>query len=346
MPKASDYGVDDVLQVITETFGLDGNKRGDEYDVLCVNPNHNETSPSCSINLVTGYWNCFSCGAGGDLAKLGQMVLGQPLDAVAGLLRPSTPEARLSALQRRLAGIQWKPPRHRRSAPLPEYPPIGSHPDLTARYFTTKTLEEWGVGWCEQESLVGHKGKYVITNSIAIPIKDEDGNMVAWCYRATSASSNWQPRYLYTPGVEISETWFGLDRAKGLSRITVVEGALDAMWMRQCGFPALGLLGGSMGDRKIKWLEVYREGAYLFPDLDKAGMQWYKRVTQLIGHRTPLFLCRYQKWMMKKRLEPDGTRLRATDPEDLIRFDVEYAHATAVPWVATHKAWGQQSHLT
>lgn len=38
--------------------------------VKCPLPSHSDTDPSCSINIHTGMWHCFGCGAGGDVFDL------------------------------------------------------------------------------------------------------------------------------------------------------------------------------------------------------------------------------------------------------------------------------------
>lgn len=331
MSHAEDYGVESVLAVLTETYGLTGRVQSDEFHLLCVNPKHDDTSPSCSVNLVTGYWHCHSCGVGGDLADLGHYVLGKTTKDVVGLLRPSTPEAAVVALQRRLGRISYAPVRRKRAPKLPEYEPLHSHPELRKRLFSRYMIDKWGLAWVPEQSFTGSKGEYNITNSIGIPIMSDEGKTIAWCYRRTEASAPWQPRYLYTPEFPISEHWFGMQHYANRRSITVVEGALDSIWNDQCGYPAIGLLGATMGDHKIAWLENYVDGVWLFPDLDNAGARWQSRISERIGQRVPVWLCQYRPWMMKKTAEPDGSWRRAKDPEEVRPVDVEIMHESAIP---------------
>jgi hypothetical protein len=335
LPSAVDYGVEDVKDIVANLFELEYSERGSELDLLCPNPKHNDSNPSCSINSDTGYWHCLSCGVGGDLADLGALVLKRPLADVTQVLRPSTPEAMLAAFQRRVARLSEKhksPHRGRRLA-LKEYDPPGSPiSELEDRDFTQETLERWGVRYIESEVMNGNKGEYTITNSLAIPVRNHDGRLLAWCYRSTDKSAPWQPRYLYTPGVEISELWFGLQHHSNVDHIAIVEGALDAMWEDQCGYPALGLLGSNMGENKIRWLRRYKS-VTLVPDLDTAGMRWCIRVGDDLSTRTSVYVARYRDWMLKKRPERDGGYRRAKDPEELRPVDLELMHATAMPYI-------------
>src|ERR1700744_2672435 len=81
MPTASDLGVTDVLSIITNRFGIDGRERGDEFDLLCPDPAHDERKiGSCSVNLLTGLWKCLACGRAGDLISLGVLSTGEDYD--------------------------------------------------------------------------------------------------------------------------------------------------------------------------------------------------------------------------------------------------------------------------
>jgi DNA primase len=332
MPRATDYGVESVEEVVTQIYGLLGNPRGFEYDIVCPNPDHNDSRPSCSINLDSGYWNCFSCGVGGDIVALGVLVLGKTQDEVIALLKPTSPDAMLTAIQRRVANnLARNRPKRRKRIELPEHPRLTFHEELEERGLTRDTVERWGLAWVDAHTMTGNKGEFTIRDSIAIPVRDERGQLLCWCYRRTRRSPAWQPKYLYTPEVEISEIWYGLEHYTPITTrvVTIVEGALDTMWLGQCGFPALGLLGSKMGDGKIMWLQNY-EAIYTLPDHDNAGAQWLGRVTTMLGPRMPIRLCQYRKWMMSKRPDPrTGKYFPASDPEELRQVDLEIMHATA-----------------
>lgn len=342
MPKALDLGVDSVLDTLQITFGLnDGKVRGDEYVIHCVNPKHNDPNPSTGVNLDTGYWHCFSCGIGGDLLDLGKHVMHMPQRQIKELLKPSTPEAALVNVQRRLARISL-PARVRRSAGGLELPgPYDDGPldELIARGFSQATLREWGVRHVKHQALTGSDGQFNITNSIAIPIRDTRGRLLAWCYRTTAASAEWQrknARYIYTPGFPISEVWFGLHRlAANTHHISVVEGALDAMWLRQCGFPALALLGSHMGDRKIKWLQNF-QSVTLFADRDDAGASWVERVGRMIGARTQVYVVLYDRHIVRFYIDPDDPdpKKRKLDPQMLAPVDVELLESGRITWAS------------
>lgn len=322
MPLAADLGVENVEDVVLSVYGLEGTNRGKEFDILCPSPGHDDSRASCGVNLETGLWNCFSCGVSGDLASLGALVLGKPRNEVERILKPSTPDALLASVQRRLAAVAMPTVRRRkRFEVLPGPYEDGPLDELYERGFTESTLRKWGVRFVREQRLLGHKGEFTITNSIGIPIRDHQGRLLNWCYRATAASGSWQPRYLYhSPGV--NELWWGLEHHAHTEHICVTEGALDGMWLDQCGYPALALLGTKMGDLKIRSLGRYKS-VTLFCDRDAAGAQAVKKIGDMIGRRTPLYIAQYDR-----KINPG----KKCDPQDLAMVDVEIAMARRVSW--------------
>lgn len=338
MARAAQLGIDSVYDVLTGLFALEGEVVDDEFKLLCINPSHDDRDPSLGVNLTTGYWNCFACGIGGDILDLGKRVLGISQREVRERLKPSTPEALLTSLQRKMSSIAV-PKRHRKAPALLLPGPYEDGPldELYTRGFTDDTLRRWGVRFCIEEDLVKSNGEsFTVTNSIAIPIRDRNGTLLAWCYRATKGSARWQQenaRYLYTPGFPISEVWYGLEHHDDAPDIAVVEGALDVQWLDQCGFPAKGMLGSHMGDRKIMQLQRHRT-VTLFADRDNAGAQWVQRVGKMIGHLVPLYVVIYHKGIASMYVDPDETdkKKRKIDPQMLVPLDVELLMAKRIPW--------------
>lgn len=324
MPKAAELGVEDVVDTCSRVFGVTGNEEGDELKFLCVNPRHNESRPSCSISTVTGYWHCFSCGVGGDIAQLGVVVLRKDREEVLQLLRPATLEGVVHMVRTKLNSLTAYT-RVRRTTAVTRGPyengPLSS---LRSRGFTTATLQRWGVRFVPEETLLGHKGPFTIRCSVGIPINSENGLTHAWCYRRTNSSDSWQPRYLYD--TEVSHLWYGMEHHAGASDITIVEGALDAMWLDQCGYPALGLLGAGMstGKRqtvgsKIKRLQRYKS-VTLLGDRDAAGLAWVRSVGEILGSSMPVSVATYAR------------SSEAHDPQELAPPDLEAMMERTVPW--------------
>lgn len=338
MPKAEDLGVESVLEVATEIFGIDGERKRDELYFLC--PVHDDHQASASVNLVTGYWNCWSCKAGGDLADLGKIFLGEKRSKVVGLLRPNEPSAIAAAVTRRVRASRreyLRPVSERTAKASPALSTVASLSDgpltyLRRRGFSKETLRRWDVKFCNEAVLERpDDDPFTVENCIAIPIKTEDDELWAWCYRATDESPRWlqDARYIYTPGAELSETWFGLQHNSAGDIIGITEGALDAMWLDQHGFPALAILGSAPKvRRKIRKLADFKE-VRLFLDRDNSGhLTTWSLGEALTEMGVPTSVVLRKPWMVKK----DGTP--AKDANDLCGTDLELAWHRAIPFLA------------
>lgn len=316
---AQELGVARVDDVITRLFQLDGEVRGDEYWMLCPDPDHNDRRPSASVNLITGYWHCFSCGAGGDLIGLGARALDKPREDIEELLTNRSPQALLAMLE----SLRKRARAHRTPTmemPAPRDYADGPLDELLKRGFTEDTLRRWDVRYVPTERLEGSKGPFNIYSAIGIPIMDRHKRVVAWCYRRTEASPDWMPKYLYSGGVHLLRSaWFGVQYHADVKDIVVVEGALDAMWCDQCGVPAIAMLGASMVSRKVHWLARYRT-VTLLGDLDAAGAMAVRKLGRAVSELTSVRVAQYSDWM------------RASDPQELNPVDLEIVIARAVPW--------------
>lgn len=349
MATAEELGVENVLELLTETFGLDGEIRRNDFYILCPHPDHDDNSPSCHVSLKDGVWNCWSCPARGDLVTLGSYVLNQRRRDVFDLLRPNQPDAIRAGLERRLqaarkAARTVRAPRVRQSVLVP---PTGSYDDepldsLRKRGFKNRTLREFGVRFAPRVTLLRSEERdesrsFELTNAIAIPILSERGSMLAWCYRATDDSERWfrNVRYIYTPGIQdtLNQTWFGLDKWRDSQEVVVVEGALDAMWCAQHGIPAVAILGSQVKQStKVRKLMNFRKVTIL-TDRDSAGVTTAFGLGEALQERgVGTMVARYASWMLNRKGEP------AKDAQDLCGLDLELVLARAIPFLLWKQA--------
>lgn len=339
LPTASELGVEDVLDVIEGLLNLQGEVHKTEYHMLC--PVHSETDPSCDVNLKTGYWHCFSCHAGGDLANLVAKVMQISYADAKEMLRPGTPEAMLKIVKSKIAKAKTETGPIRLGTPservlhTPDRYKAGPMAYMRGRGFTIRTCHRWGIRYVPKTRLYHNdddeKG-FQITHSIAVPIRDQKGKLLAWCYRATERSEDWQPKYLYTPEFPLVEHWLGLDHHADADEIVVVEGALDAIWLDQCGVPALSMLGSSAFDsvRKIAVLKRYRR-VLILADYDNAGILSAMKLGSLLEGEVPTSVCRYPKQAIR-RMRSEGKK--KLDPQDLTKAEVKLVVSRALPWMA------------
>jgi DNA primase len=303
LPTAIELGVSDVESVVRHLYMLEGEKRHDEFSILC--PVHEDHTASADVNLGTGYWSCWSCGAGGDIANLGTRVLRKSREDVLALLKPDNADAK------RVAVIQTAAMRLRERSssvseqgavylPGPDEYDDGPFDYLYARGFTDETLERFGVRFVRRDVVPTKAGTAELTNAVAIPLRDGGGSLRGWIYRATDASEPWfrNIRYLNTLNARTEDCVFGYSqaRASGIPlRVGVVEGALDAMWVTQCVAPCVALVGAS-NRRNATKLELLASFPHvtLIGDRNTAGEKLVKDLGQLLAERTAVSVARYR----------------------------------------------------
>jgi DNA primase len=327
---AEELGITSVEDVIERKLGLEGLRQGREYQIYCPNPNHEDHNlGSCSVNTVTGLWKCWACGAHGDLIRLVSLVQGVATLEARRALQPNTKEAleAMTGYKLNQALASARPPQVKQARMGGPYEP-GPLVELRNRGFTQETLKRWGVRWVPEEQLErkepkpGEPTTYSIKQSYAIPVEDEQGQLLCWCYRRSVDSPKWQPRYLYSTHADIGKLWFGLRHHANQQHVYVVEGALDAMWLDQAGLPSLAMLGAGLSDEKVRKLLRYRE-VTVFADRDNGGMQALLTLGRVLGGNLRLKVARYPSWYAK-----DGK----VDPQDVHPVDLEIAAERALPW--------------
>lgn len=309
----------ELLDIITSVLGIEGKQRGDEFDISC--PVHADRKPSAGVNLETGLWHCFVCGAGGTLADLAMAVKGIDFASAKRLIEPNTPDAMIARLH-----SQARTALQRYSRPKPVQLP-GPYPQehlgyLLKRGFTPETLSLYEAGYVERETFRTASRSYSIRDYVALPIRSASKHLLAYCYRNTNPGPL---RYLYTPGAPLASMWFGVHLYPRGGEIVVTEGALDSMWIAQCGRPAIAALGANAEFKSSHLLRYQR--VVLFMDRDAAGVHAAERIGGLVADRMPVLVARY----------PRG--VDAKDPAELKPRQVRRAIARAIPY-KQWKSWG------
>ena len=328
MASALDLGIDDVLDVIQNIFLLEGTLRGKEFTIKC--PVHEDTNPSCDINIETGFWSCWSCPASGDLVELGHVVLKRPRTTIRNSLKIKDPNAKLQAVRRRLQARRAaeRPPEPDHRTWKPSIPPGGSYSPgpldvLHNRGFTPETLERWGVRYVNRTVLQKDQGtgEFAIEHCFALPAI-QDGEVKLWTYGKTEKSHKWGQKYLNTPGVQKQKYWYGWDLIEDYDEVAICEGQLDAMWCDQWGIPALANLGSSLKNEEANFIKIEKLAKFkkvvLFMDRDAAGLLATQNMGALLHRRgIRVTVCKWPSWA----LGPTGKR--AGDPQELDRLDLQ-----------------------
>jgi len=285
------------FEAVLLKHGVEIRKRGTQHQGFCPLPGHRgeRHSPSFSANLEKGIFQCFGCGAKGNILDFAALMVGadvadgKALREVATKLRKEfCPE--LEAKKRKkeerkpepelLRPVAETKPKVIVNAPLDfELKKLEpNHPYLDGRGFTKETVAHFGLGYCSKGLLAGR---------IAIPVHTKDGRLVGYCGRIVDNSkvSEENSRYKFPPprereGVTYEfhklELVYNANRIqKPVENLIVVEGFPSVWWIHQMGFPDVtALMGWVMSDEQaaiITELVSPKGTVWLIPDGDEAG---------------------------------------------------------------------------
>jgi DNA primase len=239
-------------------YGVEVKRKGNQHHGYCPLPNHNgkKNSPSFSANLERGIFQCFGCGAKGNVLEFAALMdKSDPKDGNA--LR----EVALNLQKRFCAGFGTasretdKPAAKQPSKSEPENDALlainepldfelkgldATHPYLKGRGFTLPTIAHFGLGYCSRGLLKGR---------VAIPLQDHAGRLVGYAGRVVddTAINEDNPRYKF-PGkrerdgkaFEFRKTlllYNGFRIQAPVDDLIVVEGFTSVWWLHQGGLP-------------------------------------------------------------------------------------------------------------
>jgi DNA primase len=251
-------------QVLTHYGLMDKfTKKGDSLNGPC--PIHNGENPTqFRVSTSKNIWNCFSkCKQGGNVLDfISRMedvsIHAAALKAIEWFQLDTAAVARNSddAEESEHAEPRGKPasaPKTPESKQTPKEDtstlnkPLKfrleklerSHPYLTERGLTTETLVDFGAGFCAKGMMAGR---------IAIPIHNQNGEVVAYAGRLVGEPTDDSPKYKLPPGFRKSLELFNIDRASKESPeqpLIIVEGFFDCMKLHQHGHRKTVALMGS-----------------------------------------------------------------------------------------------------
>jgi DNA primase len=112
---------------------------------------------------------------------------------------------------------------------------------LRERGITRESAKFWGLGFCKGGRFEGR---------LVIPIDCPAGRS----FTARDMTGELQPKYLNPTGVDHRKLLFGWQSLEGSGDFVICEGPLDAIKLRQAGFPAVALLGKALLDAKLRLL--------------------------------------------------------------------------------------------
>lgn len=238
--------------------GLEYRHSGKDLVIKCLNPDHDDKSPSLRVDKLSGAGHCFSCGFRLNLFKYFD-VIGNPVSIHAAKLKANIQRVFSSSL-----GLQI---------------PKGAQP---------YTREFKGVPGqvLKQYEAFTHRD---YENRIVFPLRDTTGKIVAFIGRHTEPYG--KPRYLIAPS-DVELPLFPSKLVVEDNTLVIVEGIFDALNLishgllnvaAMMGTQGLGSLGKGLHKHKVLQMKVSGvRKIVLLMDGDAAGKKAAELLTPLL----------------------------------------------------------------
>lgn len=240
----------DVLAVLDE-YGVEGTLKDNEFTTLC--PFHNDTNPSCSININKAVFRCLSCSASGDIYSF--------LAAVANASR--------AAVKKHLTGGTKTPAILSLKLITNWHKELLNNPPILRRLQLKGILKKTIV-----KHLIGFEGKRV-----TIPIFHSNGNPIN--------VRKWLPgakrKKVISMGGYGGNHLYPIPSGK---EIIITEGELKALLIEQLGFNTTTSTTGAKS-WEDDWSYLFKDTkVYLCFDIDKAGELAIQKVAKSLYRYT------------------------------------------------------------
>ncbi len=267
-------------------------------------PFHEDDTPSFYISPSKGVYNCHGCGASGNVihfhANIKDMAYDQAKRELAtelGLIsrNPLSPELQVLAdAARTYASCLTRDPTSDKTPGTGE-----AQTYLHERGLSPGTIARFGIGYCppgapqpggrtatltlRAAGLVSESGRNLMTGRITFPIRNVDGQVVAFGGRqlvsAEQNPENRSPKYMNTgesANFRKSEILFGLYESRpGMRRegcAVIVEGYMDVAVLHGHGLDnTVAVMGATAGERAFEPLWAATRRVVFCMDGDRAG---------------------------------------------------------------------------
>ena len=307
----------DIVEVISRYVVL--KKSGSNYMGCC--PFHNEKTPSFFVSTQKGIFKCFGCGEGGDaisfLMKIQNKSFRDVIEdegARMGIEIPTPKSDGSFGQKKKLAQKAMKAAAEFFTKNLFDSPEAELARDyLKKRSVSDEVIRKYGLGYSfksfdelqkqtgidleilesaglviKREKEKGYMDRF--RNRLMIPVKDENGHIVAFGARALNDGQN--PKYLNSPDTILynkSKVLYGFDTAKDyitkFDSVLICEGYFDCISL-QCGgvSNAVASCGTALTQDHIRLISKFTESRriYLAFDTDSAGQMATERSADLI----------------------------------------------------------------
>lgn len=263
------------MQVVTRS--------GDEWSCIC--PFHRDTAPSLSVNVRSGLWVCYACGAKGSARSLATRFDAE-VESL-GTRSIDDVKAKVATVGKPVANatISLDVVEHWKSS-------LQKEGGWSARGISTDVIEEFDLGFDDLE------------DALTIPIHHPmSGRPVSVIKRLLQPEPG-SPKYRYARGFRVSDHLYGawhVQRQAPLA-VAVTEGSIDALSMWSVGIPAVALLGARVSRAQgslLRSLDV--RTLVVMTDNDEAGRRAAEALESIQGSGVR---CHRPSWWPSKVKDP------------------------------------------
>jgi DNA primase len=298
-------GVD--LAALVRAKGIELKKNGKGYFGLC--PFHDDTNPSLSVNPSTNLWQCFGCGAGGDVIRFVEMFDKVPFPDAVNKLKAESLRLKSNSISQRArlangnTGLTVKE-RKLLTRVVSYYQHTLIQDNRGINYLKkergitdNQSLKDFAVGYVngtlleilpedpevtealKKIGILNTKGHEIFYNCVVFPLYNNRGSIVN-LYGRNIADDN-GVTHLYLPGSRS-----GLVNRQAANRsqtIILTESIIDALTLYDQGFKNVVPIYGVNGllDEHLFLFNRKVKSAYLVFDADDAG----RKATEAVSLR-------------------------------------------------------------
>lgn len=223
--------------------------RGVERSFLC--PEHGDSRPSASVNIVKGKWYCYTCHAHGDLT------------GEARLVEPDYETTKLW-LDRKLD---------------------------EGRVYPESWLNRWDAGpvhpyWLERVGEAAARqfrlGADPDADAVTYPLRDPTGEVLGVVRRSLTGEG---PKYRYPAGVDVGRLLFNYT-PDHRNAVVLCEGALDAIALWNSGVDAFAIYGSRLSVEQVMLIsKIDPEYVVTCYDQDQAGRDAHRDTERAFTNR-------------------------------------------------------------
>ena len=283
MPKLNEYEKDALKQKLPEYLRGYGVEIKQGKNILCINPAHDDTTPSMGYKADEHYLHCFSCGESYDIFAACEALEGIPKGQ--GINRIKELYGYRQSTDKNGPYIK----NNMIMSPSPKQPKLKDFSDLVLKAHESLCMHDYHTErGISEEVATRFKLGYVqdvkgMSTALLIPMLRADGS---YSYQLRNISNDGALKH-YKPKVEEAgeSELFNSVAIKQTKPVAIVEGSIDALSVISAGMEAIALNGAQNKGKLYDLIQNHK--AKLPPivlalDNDEAGRKAQKEIKDML----------------------------------------------------------------